>query len=468
MKRLISAGLMFGNLVEVSSPALVARYNRALQHLTGKTTALPDFHIDISGYSPEIGDELGDDRYLNPNGCNRQFILLTTAQKSAPLLNAEFSTSRGILRQFITANDSALFALTARDAVAGELQNTVYELSNPARLFDIRRITIDADTIGGHVRDATRLTQLIDRFRSEPDGWRDDVLIAEMISLAKRTGDVTRVPVSLPQMTFEQPNFWTSHFGGLYIFRDVPFPAALTLAPPDALGPLPIAQVVPLMHRNTVADWLARNDLAEPIVTARGADAAAILRQKMDFILVAAADTLGLSLDNATRSDLRTIARKLGSALPEEFKGLADLLRWAETGGDWPRLDSDHPAYFYTLRAKPGPNRDLVNMLLAELTPLDVRQVFICHKDLFYKSYASWSDAKRGWVVDFLTREYKIDKVGARAALFGPEPAMDNKPVQQPPRPVIGPWGTRFREADLTYGRLDAVGPWGALQKGRT
>jgi len=467
MNRLISAGLMFGNLVEISSPALVERYRRAMQHLTGRSTALEDFHIDISGYSPEIGAELGDDLYLNPNGCNRQFILLTTAQKTAPLLNAEFSTSRGILRQFIEANESALFALTARDAVAGELQNTVYELSNPARLFDIRRVTIDADTIGGHVKDAAKLAKLIDRFRAEPDGWRDDLLIADMITLAKRTGDVTRVPVSLPQMTFEQPNVWTSHFGGVYIFRKMQSPAALTVAPSHSLGPLPIANVFSLSERNQIAAWLQSNDLAEPIVKARGADAAAILRQKMDFVLVAAADTLGLSLDGATRADLRQIARRLGSALPEEFKGLADLLRWVETGGDWPRIDSEHPAYFYTLRARGGPDRDLVNMLLAELAPLDVRQLFICHKDLFYRLYARWSEAKRGWVVDFLTREYKIDKAGARAALFGPEPGMEDSPAETPPS-VIGPWGSVYRESDLRYGRIEAVGPWGAVQKGRT
>ncbi len=57
MKRLIEKGLMFGNLHHVESPALVDRYNRALKHLTGKQTALGDFHIDISGYSPEVGDE---------------------------------------------------------------------------------------------------------------------------------------------------------------------------------------------------------------------------------------------------------------------------------------------------------------------------------------------------------------------------------------------------------------------------
>ncbi|NUB45992.1 hypothetical protein GEU84_016460 [Fertoebacter nigrum] len=447
MKRLITAGLMFGNLIEISSPALVERYNRALKHLTGKTTALSDFHIDISGYSPEIGDEFGDDHYLNPNGCNRQFILLTTAQKTAPLLNIKFSTSRGILRQFIEANEAQLFALTARDAVAGELANSVYEVSTPARLFDIRKITIEADTIGSHVRDARKLGSLIDRFRNEPDGWRDDLLIADMIGLAKKTGDITRVPIALPVMNFEQANFWTSHFGGFYIFRDVAFPGVITTLPKAGLGALPVSPLMDLRQRNEIADWLARNNLVEPVVQARGLDAGALLRQKMDFILVDAADALNLELGQATRADLRKIAQRLGSALPQEFLGLAALLRWVEGGGEWPRITSEHPAYFYTLRARGHRDRDLVNMLLAELAPLDVRQMYIVHKELFYATYATWSDRKRGYVADFLEREYKVDKAGARATLFGPEPGMDD--AAPPPDTVapVGPWGSIRRGA---------------------
>lgn len=442
MKRLIEKGLMFGNLVEVSSPQLVERYNRALKHLTGKETKLSDFHIDISGYSPEIGDELGDDLYLNPNGCNRQFILLTTSQKTAPLLNMKFSTSRGILQQFIEKNESQLFALTARDAVAGELQNSVYEVSSPAKLLDIRQITVEADTIGGHVADADRLAALIDRFRSEADGWRDDVLIAEMIELAKKTGDVTRVPISLPAMTFQQPSFWTSHFGGLYVFRDVKFPGVVSTLPRESLGAMPISPVMDLTQRNQIADWLERNGLVEPIVQARGMDAGAVLRQKMDFILVEAADALGLEIGDARRTELRKIAYRLGDSLPDEFLGLAALLRWVEGAGDWPRITSEQASYFYTLRAAAGPERDLVNMLLSELAPMDVRQMFIVHKELFYAQYAKWSDRKRQYVADFLEREYKVDAQGAREALFGPEPSMDNRAqAPKPTRDLVGPWG---------------------------
>ena len=299
MHRLIKSGLMFGNLVHVDSPALVERYNRALNHLTGRTTELTDFYIDISGYSPEIGHELGDPEYLNHKGVNRQFILLTIDQKTAPLLEAKFSTSRGILRQFIEENEPALFALTARDAVAGELVNSVFDLSDPKRLFDIRKIKVEADTTNGSIRRAEELDDKVNRFLNEEDAWFDDVLIAEMIGLAGETGDIVRNPVTLTQMEFEQRNYWTAHFGGLYLFQDLELPGLISSGPRDALGDVPMEYVFDLSERNRIANFLDLNGLVEPIVKARGIDAAAILRQKMDFVLVDALSDAGVDLPDA-------------------------------------------------------------------------------------------------------------------------------------------------------------------------
>ncbi|GFE65237.1 DUF6638 family protein [Litoreibacter roseus] len=442
MMRLIEKGLMYGNLYHVSSPALVARYNRALERLSGKQTALTDFHIDLSGYAPEIGVELDDPLYLNPNGCNRQFILLSTEQKTAPLLESKFSTSRGILRRFIEENEAQLFALTARDAVAGELVNSVYSVNSAADLFDMRRVTIEADTTGGHVAEAAKLSDMIEEFRTRDDAWWDDVLIAEMITLAKTTGDVTRAPIRLSKDSYDQENFWTAHFGGLYVFRSVDHPAAITVGPKEDLGELPINFTMSFSERNHIATFLAMNDLVEPIVKAKGINAAAILRQKLDFMIVDVAASAGINLTGLRRSDLRGLARRYAAELPEEFRVLNELLRWAEGGGPWPRIASGHPAYFYTLRAKPHKDRDLINMLLAELCPLDVRQLFICHKQLFYDSYATWPDEKKTYVADFLAREYQADKAGARAALFGADAPL-SEPENEELGIVaqVGPWG---------------------------
>ncbi|WP_283646212.1 DUF6638 family protein [Marinovum algicola] len=439
MNRLIQSGLMFGNLIRVDSPALIDRYNRALQHLTGQQTALTEFHIDISGFAPEIGDELGDPLYLNHHGVNRQFILLTTEQKTAPLLDATFSTSRSILRRFIETNEAQLFALTARDAVAGELVNSVFSLTTPARLLDIRKITVEADTTGGTLRQARELAEMVDEFKTREDAWFDDPLIARMIGAARNTGDILRNPVLLETMSFETQNFWTSHFGGCYLFRAVDRPALITAGDKTALQDLPIGAVFDLSDRSRIARFLESNRLVEPIVTAPGLDAAAILRQKMDFIVVDAAQDAGIDLTGATRRDIRHLARRHAGQLPEAYHGLGRLVHWAEGAGDWPRITSEHPSYFLSLRAADTPDRDLVNMLLAELAPRDIRQLFICHKQLFYQLYRAWSETKRSYVVDFLTREYQVDKAGARAALFGHEP-----PMQEPGDDLIarvGPWG---------------------------
>lgn len=447
MKRLIQRGLMFGNLIEVSSSVLVERYNRALTHLTGKTTQLVDFHIDISGYSPEIGDELGEHLYLNQGGCNRQFILLTTEQKTAPLLNAQFSTSRGILRQFIAENEPQLFALTARDAVAGELVNSVFSVTDPTRLFDIRKVVVEADTTEGTLRDADKLGAMVDKFKAEEDAWFDDVLIADMIGLAKRTGDVTRNPVQLKHMEFQQDNFWTAHFGGMYVFRGLDHGAVICQSDKAALGKLPTKYTFDFGDRNQIAKFFEYNDLVEPIVKARGIDASAILRQKMDFIVVDAAQDAGLDLTGATRRDIRGLARANAEGLPQEFHALQKLVNWAENQGPWPRITSDHPAYFYTLRAADTPDKDLVNMLLAQLAPKDVRQLFICHKEVFYHAYGNWPDTKKSYVADFLDREYQADKAGARAALFGHDAPMED------------PASTRGDDL------IARVGPWGAVRR---
>ncbi|MEM1235283.1 MAG: DUF6638 family protein [Pseudomonadota bacterium] len=445
MKRLIEKGLMFGNLVPIRSPALVARYNRALRHLTGRETTLTDFHVDISGYSPEIGAEFDDPLYLNHAGVNRQFILLTLDQARAPLLEAQFSTSRDILMRFFEANAAELFALTAQDAVAGELVNTVHDVSRPERLLDLRRIRVEADTTGETVAKAARLGALIDRFKGEPDAWYDDVLIADMIGLAKETGDVVRNPVHLERMEFAETDFWTAHFGGLYVFREVEAPAILG----DVA--LPGERVISLSDPARVASWLHENGLVEPIVTSRGIDAAGILRQKMDFLLVGHAADAGEDLAQVDRRALRAMARRHSADLPEAFHGLASLHRYVTEGGKWPEIAGDHPAYFYALRGADVPQRDLVNRLLAELAPLDVRQLFICHKELFYARYAAWPDAKRAFVAEFLAREYQLDKTGTREALFGHEPAMEE--------------ATELPAPEAERALIDRVGPWGAVRR---
>lgn len=427
MMRLVKNGLMFGNLIEVISPALVARYNRALKHLIGKQTQLTEFHIDICGYSPEIGDEFGDNQYLNPNGCNQQFILLTIDQKTAPLLRTQFSTSRSILRDYIDDNEDELFALTAREAVTGELMNSVFEVSSLKDLFQINHIEVEADTIGAHVADAKILQDHMDIFMSKEDAWWDDVLIAKMIELAKRAGNIIRNPVKLATKTYAQGNYYTSHFGGIYIFRDVKNPTIIARDPKIDLTDAPVKNILTFEDRAGIEKFLDEENLAERIVSVQNHDIASIIKQKIDFIAISTAANSGDKLGDFSRQEMRQIERKYADKMPSAYKGLMKVWRWASMGGNFPKLEPEHEAFFYMLRACQHHDRDLVNMLLSELSPLDFRQLFICHKDAFYTAYSSWPEAKKDFVSAFLVEEYAIDKAGVRETLFGAEPAMEEQ-----------------------------------------
>ncbi|TYC78001.1 hypothetical protein FMN63_03835 [Stappia sp. BW2] len=444
MMRLVKHHLMFGNLYEVSAPSMVARYNRALEHLTGKRTALEAFHIDISGYSPEIGDELDDIHYLNPHGCNRQFILLSIEQKTGPLLNARFSTSRSILRRFIDDNEEQLFALSIRDCVVGELVNSIYSISSPQDLFYIRAIEVEADTVGGHSEAGEELADKIDAFMSEPDAWWDDVLIAEMIELSKQTGDIIRTPLSIGSKSYEQGNFYTSHFGGLYVFRDVKETACIASKLTEAVIDLPVKHVFSLEDRHEVADFLNRNQLVEPILDAGGGVARSLLKQKLDFIVIDTAASHGEDLSDVSRRDLRALRRKYHQQLPAEYHALNEIVQRLDLKPEKLWVEPENAAYFYLLRSRNHRDKNLVNMLLSELTPLDFRQLFICHKDAFYDQYRTWGESKKDYAAQFLAEEYMVDKVGTRLELFGPEAGMAEED-----------------QADYGFGRN--MGPWGAI-----
>ncbi|WP_150524638.1 DUF6638 family protein [Roseibium sediminis] len=448
MMRLVKNGLMYGNLYEVSSPAMVERYNRAMYQLIGRRTELTEFHIDISGFSPEIGDELDDIYYLNPNGSNRQFILLSPEQKKAPLLNARFSTSRTIIRSYFDQNEEQLFALTARDAVVGELVNSVLVVKEPKDLFYIRDIVVEADTLGGHAEASDELAGKIDRFMSEDDAWWDDLLISDMITLARQTGDIVRSPIKLTPQSCTQKNFYTSHFGGLYIFQDVSQPACISVWSNKPGDDIPVNESFNLTDPESVAAFLSVNGLVETLTAKWVPNAQSIIKQKLDFIAIDTAANEGEDLSYVSRRDLRNLMRKYHDKMPAEYHSLRQVWLCLKAGGKLPKVPVTDPAYFYLLRAQNHADRDLVNMLLAQLTPLDFRQLFICHKDAFYAAYKTWHEQKKTYVAKFLAEEYMVDKVGTREELFGPEPAMDTDYVDLGLGRNVGPWGRIPRASD--------------------
>ncbi|HSO48680.1 MAG TPA: DUF6638 family protein, partial [Rhizobiaceae bacterium] len=218
MQRLIENKLIYGQLLEVSEPHLVARYNQALEGLSLKPVKLDKFRIDMTGYSPEVADALGDTQYLDPNQVNRRFIILTPEQIDLPVINTAFSNTEDLLYQFFEKNAKALFAITIKDVLYGEIEDSVFEVKDIEDLLSIEQVEFRVSTPTNLLGKTTELQLMIDRLLKEPEAWRDNAMLEKMAEHAKSTGDIRENALVPKEVIFRQSTFWTSHFGGVYIF----------------------------------------------------------------------------------------------------------------------------------------------------------------------------------------------------------------------------------------------------------
>ena len=84
-------------------------------------TALAEFDIDITGFSPQVAAELNDPDYLDPGKVNRRFIIMTPEQDSLPVVHTSFSNTAALMHEFFGANRRAINAVTIKDALYGEV-----------------------------------------------------------------------------------------------------------------------------------------------------------------------------------------------------------------------------------------------------------------------------------------------------------------------------------------------------------
>ena len=220
MKRLIENELIYGRLLPIDKPHLVARYNKALKAFGLPETALETFRIDMTGFSPEIAQELGDIQYLDPNGVNRRFVILTPEQENLPVVHTQFSNTAGLMHEFFDGNRRAVSAVTIKDALYGEIEEPVDIVTGVEDLLSIDEVRFRVMSAENMLGKATELRALVDRLKTSKNGWRDDAMLTRMVELARETGDIRQNALVPDKLVFAHQSYWANHFGGVFIFRD--------------------------------------------------------------------------------------------------------------------------------------------------------------------------------------------------------------------------------------------------------
>lgn len=425
MNRLLEAELIYGRLMPIAEPHLVERYNRALVGFGLKPTALSEFEIDMTGFSPQVAEELGDRDYLDPKRVNRRFIVMTPDQENLPVVHTSFSNTAGLMHEFFTANARAIGAVTIRDALYGEIEDNVAEVASLEDLLAINEVhfrVLSAEDILGK---ATELRGLIDRLKVEENVWRNDALIERMVELARITGDIRQNVLVPDQLVFRHDAFWANHFGGVFVFVDGK--QTTVISDPKAPGfrrsrPWQVAYL-PDNDPAMIYDFLARTGRIE-LPRASWVEASGLLKHRAQMILEGFAARLEPEAAGRLADPVfaQSFLLRHAAAITEEgsYPFLQEAQRIIAQTGTY-RMEQARPEWrFLLVRALPGhADRWLTGRLIARMTPDDYLSRFVFDKEGFYASYEGYAENWRDHVVRRLTDLYLSDKRNLRMRLYG-------------------------------------------------
>lgn len=417
--------LIYGRLLTIDQPHLIDRYSRALRAFGLSPTKLKEFHIDRSGFSPEIAEELNDPSYLDPNGVNRRFIILTPAQVDLPVVHTQFSNTSQLMYEFFASNARAINALTIKDVLYGEIEDSVSVVNDIEDLLSINQVefrVLSAENVMGQ---AAELRLLVDRLQSEPDAWRDDGLLTRMVELAKVTGDIRENSLVPDKVIFRHRAYWTSHFGGTYVFVDDN--TTTVIADPSAPGfrrsrPWQV-NYISIKDADEVFQFLISTSRVE-LPRASWIEQSGYLENRGEMLIRHLIQTIEPDRDlrNVDQIWLQTWIHANAALINHEgtWPFLNAAKREIGQTGQLNLAETEPRRRFLVVRALPRhPDAWLVNHLISDFVPWDFLSRYVFNKPGFDADYKSWSEPYREHVVDTLKSVYLKDKAALRKRLYG-------------------------------------------------
>lgn len=417
--------LIYGRLLTIDEPHLIERYNKALVAFGLKPTKLDSFEIDRTGFSPQVAEELKDYSYLDPFEINRRFIILTPSQADLPVVHTAFSNTSQLVYEFMTMNARAIQALTIKDVIYGEIEDSVSKVEDVEDLLSINQVEFRVLSAENVIGKANELRTLVDRLKHEPDAWRDDAMLNRMVEIAKVTGDVRENALVPDQVIFRHNAYWTSHFGGLYVFIDPDM--TTVICDPDAPGfrrsrPW---QVSYLSIRDTdrVFRFLSSTGRLD-LPRASWVESSGYLEHRAEMVIRGLIHEVDpkRDLDRIDKIWLQTWIHAHADYINKDgaFPFLNAAKRDIAQMGQLSVQEIPARFRFLVVRAKPEhPDAWLTNRLISDFVPSDFVSRYVFNKQGFYADYQGFSEPWRGHVVDTLKNTYLKNKAAFRERLYG-------------------------------------------------
>ena len=405
MKKLKQANLYRSELISVSGK-LVERYNKCLKTLGFTETKLKSFYIDGVGWSPEVAEEKNNVQYLNHGDANPHGIIISPLQKGKPVYLPFHSFDREMMQHVFRTHGQKINDITRDSAICIDFDQDIDVFYEPLDILKYDDVNITFRLIDNLELIQKKQLKLIDKFKTG-NNFIDEGIHQELLESAKTYGDLRDRDLSLHPLHFSTGSFFTRAFDGVYLLRDFIKPIIVFKnkevykeAIKDTVHDVLIYHIEQPELVDKLKDHIIIECNLEAIVNTPNYDR--IKKFELNQFLKDTEHPIKDILNDKVL--FKSYLNKIDIKARKQVMGVELYLEKLERSNAYKVEDMVDQSMYFALHqphsSLSAEHRDLIHKLLINIAPKDVLFLYWYDKEQFYKSYETWNDSFRDWVIE--------------------------------------------------------------------
>ncbi|WP_299113483.1 DUF6638 family protein [uncultured Winogradskyella sp.] len=405
MDKLKQANLYRSELIPVNGK-LVERYNKCLKTLGFKETKLKSFSIDGVGWSPEVAEEKKDVQYLNHGDANPHGIIISPLQKGKPVYLPFHSFDREMMQHIFRTHGRKINDITRDSAICIDFDQDIDVFYEPLDVLKYNDVSITFRLIDNLEDKQKQQLKLVDKFRTG-NNFIDENIHKELLHSAMTYGDLRDRDLSLHPLHFSTGSFYTRAFDGVYLLRDFIKPIvvfeskdAYKEAIKDTIHDVLIYHISQPELVDKLKDHIIIEcDLEHMVKTTN-------YERIKKFELYQSLNDTDHPIKEILNSNslFKSYLNKIDIKTRKQVMGVELYLEKLERSNAYKIEDMVDQSMYFALHhphsSLSAEHRDLIHKLLVNISPKDVLFLYWYDKEQFYKSYDTWDDSFRDWVIE--------------------------------------------------------------------
>ncbi len=412
MQKLIEAGLIGDGLVTVDSPAMVDRYNQALEESGVSRTQLTAFTIDGIGWSPEVATECNNRFYLSVGLPNQVGIILSPDQEGKPIYFPFRSFDRDLMSIYFKRFAQEIADVTRRSPIVLDIDQGVTDYETPLDLLLTNQFVVHSSA--GKLAEEARVQQdIVGRFMADDETWFDTAIRQQLIDSGKQHGDLRYRKVTIPDMRYDDVrDFYTRAFGGAYLFRSHGGPEILVLEDASLVSQTKRRGVVVYTTTSTKALDQLRDCGLIDIDLAWYRDHPEQLQHLYDSLVgdFLCRERPEMVLDDVPATQRKKLLLSLKASAPPAIFDLERLMKKLKSDSQaLPTVlstDLQHVLMHPAATVLNG-SRRVIWQLLAGYQPWNVSRQYFYRRNEFVEQIANWPEPMQSWAIELIQRRYR-------------------------------------------------------------